>query len=108
MIHIQCVRNNSVPSFFPFFKVSYIKFHQLKFRLFQTFLFQFICSYLFMPLAFLMGVEWKDSFQIAELIGVKTFLTEFFAYHRLSKLIENRKMMNTNDTDVVVLSVSFL
>uniref|UniRef100_A0A672IYY9 Sodium/nucleoside cotransporter n=1 Tax=Salarias fasciatus TaxID=181472 RepID=A0A672IYY9_SALFA len=53
--------------------------------------FSFICSYVFMPLAFMMGVSWEDSFIVAELIGIKTFLNEFVAYQKLSELIKKRK-----------------
>ncbi|RUS70132.1 hypothetical protein EGW08_022103 [Elysia chlorotica] len=52
--------------------------------------FEIICSYLFMPLAYLMGVEWKDAGIVAELIGIKTFLNEFIAYDKLSVFITNR------------------
>ncbi|GFS19200.1 sodium/nucleoside cotransporter [Elysia marginata] len=52
--------------------------------------FEIICSYLFMPLAYLMGVEWKDAGVVAELIGIKTFLNEFIAYDKLSGFITNR------------------
>ena len=52
---------------------------------------QRICSYVLMPLAFTMGVEWEDSFVVAELLGVKTFLNEFIAYSELSKYIKNRR-----------------
>ena len=40
---------------------------------------QLICSYVFVPVAFLMGVEWKDCRIVAELIGTKTFINEFVA-----------------------------
>ncbi|XP_040897932.1 solute carrier family 28 member 3-like [Toxotes jaculatrix] len=53
--------------------------------------FALICSYVFMPLAFMMGVSWEDSFIVAELIGIKTFLNEFVAYQKLSELIKRRK-----------------
>ncbi|KAM9360679.1 solute carrier family 28 member 3-like [Symphorus nematophorus] len=53
--------------------------------------FSLICSYMFMPLSFMMGVSWEDSFIVAELIGVKTFLNEFVAYQKLSELIKRRK-----------------
>ncbi|CAN9513152.1 unnamed protein product [Ophioblennius macclurei] len=53
--------------------------------------FSFICSYVFMPLAFMMGVSWEDSFIVAELIGTKTFLNEFVAYQKMSELIKKRK-----------------
>ncbi|KAJ8032077.1 Solute carrier family 28 member 3 [Holothuria leucospilota] len=52
--------------------------------------FEFICSYVFSPIAFLMGVEWADCFIVAEMIGLKTFLNEFVAYERLAELINNR------------------
>lgn len=43
-----------------------------------------------MPLSFMMGVSWDDSFVVAELIGIKTFLNEFVAYEKLSELIKKR------------------
>ncbi|XP_062237813.1 solute carrier family 28 member 3-like isoform X1 [Platichthys flesus] len=53
--------------------------------------FALICSYVFMPLSFMMGVSWEDSFIVAELLGIKTFLNEFVAYQNLSELIKRRK-----------------
>ncbi|XP_071943638.1 solute carrier family 28 member 3-like [Antedon mediterranea] len=50
--------------------------------------FELICSYVFMPLAFIMGVEWEDCREVAELIGLKTFLNEFVAYLKLAEFIE--------------------
>lgn len=44
-----------------------------------------------MPLSFMMGVSWEDSFIVAELIGTKTFLNEFLAFQKLSELIKRRK-----------------
>ncbi|XP_070763102.1 sodium/nucleoside cotransporter 1 [Enoplosus armatus] len=52
--------------------------------------FQLICSYVFMPVAFMMGVPYDDSFIVAELIGTKLFLNEFVAYEKLSELKKNR------------------
>lgn len=52
--------------------------------------FQLICSYVFMPVAFMMGVPYDESFTIAELIGTKLFLNEFVAYEKLSELKNNR------------------
>lgn len=43
-----------------------------------------------MPIAFMMGVPYKDSFIVAELIGTKLFLNEFVAYQKLSELSSNR------------------
>lgn len=49
-----------------------------------------LCSYLFMPVAYLMGVPWSDAGVVGELIGIKTFLNEFLAYKELAKYMENR------------------
>ncbi|KAJ8005970.1 hypothetical protein DPEC_G00123410 [Dallia pectoralis] len=53
--------------------------------------FSIICSYVFMPFSFLMGVAWEDSFMVGELIGYKTFFNEFVAYERLAELIKRRE-----------------
>ncbi|KAK7811997.1 hypothetical protein U0070_018557 [Myodes glareolus] len=50
-----------------------------------------LCSYIFMPFSFMMGVDWQDSFMVAKLIGYKTFFNEFVAYDHLSKMINLRK-----------------
>nr|XP_020469570.1 sodium/nucleoside cotransporter 1-like [Monopterus albus] len=52
--------------------------------------FQLICSYVFMPVAFMMGIPYDESFTVAELIGTKLFLNEFVAYTQLSQLKANR------------------
>lgn len=51
---------------------------------------QLICSYVFMPVAFMMGIPYEESFTVAELIGTKLFLNEFVAYEKLAKLKLNR------------------
>nr|XP_002734465.1 PREDICTED: solute carrier family 28 member 3-like [Saccoglossus kowalevskii] len=53
--------------------------------------FELICSYVFMPLAWLMGTPWEDCHIVAELIGIKTFINEFVAYLRLAEILENRE-----------------
>lgn len=58
------------------------------------FSFEFICSYVLRPVAFIMGVEWKDCDVVAELLGTKTFLNEFIAYTQLAEFIKNRQTMN--------------
>uniref|UniRef100_A0A7N6A7A6 Sodium/nucleoside cotransporter n=1 Tax=Anabas testudineus TaxID=64144 RepID=A0A7N6A7A6_ANATE len=52
--------------------------------------FQLICSYVFMPVAFMMGIPYDESFTVAELIGTKLFLNEFVAYEKLSELKSQR------------------
>lgn len=69
--------------------------------------FEFICSYVFWPLAFLMGVDTKDCPKVAELVGIKTFINEFVAYTALSTYIKNAEnltwyegLANSNNTNV--------
>ncbi|XP_052078950.1 solute carrier family 28 member 3-like [Mytilus californianus] len=57
----------------------------------DTLTFQFICSYVFYPLAFVLGVDPIDCRRVAELIGIKIFVNEFIAYQSLSVYIDNRK-----------------
>uniref|UniRef100_A0A8C3LQB0 Sodium/nucleoside cotransporter n=1 Tax=Chrysolophus pictus TaxID=9089 RepID=A0A8C3LQB0_CHRPC len=52
--------------------------------------FQMICSYVLMPVAFLMGADWADSPLVAELLGIKIFLNEFVAYQQLATYKKNR------------------
>ncbi|XP_071388285.1 sodium/nucleoside cotransporter 1 [Centroberyx affinis] len=52
--------------------------------------FELLCSYVFMPVAFMMGIPYEEAFTVAELIGTKLFLNEFLAYEKLSELKDNR------------------
>ncbi|XP_077992104.1 solute carrier family 28 member 3-like [Glandiceps talaboti] len=54
--------------------------------------FQLICRYLLYPVAWLMGVDSEDCSNVAELIGIKTFLNEFVAYRQLADYINNREL----------------
>lgn len=56
--------------------------------------FQVICSYLFMPFAFLMGVDWADCNAVGMFLGIKTFLNELVAYVEMAPYIKNRQEMN--------------
>jgi len=60
--------------------------------------FQVICSYLFMPFAFLMGVDWADCNTVGRFLGIKTFLNEFVAYLEMGPYLTNRKEMNGGPT----------
>lgn len=53
--------------------------------------FETICSYVFIPVTYMMGIEWEDCFKCAELLGTKIFLNEFIAYQELSRMIDNKK-----------------
>ncbi|XP_030046217.1 sodium/nucleoside cotransporter 1 [Microcaecilia unicolor] len=45
---------------------------------------QLIISYIFMPVAFMMGVQWDEAQMVAEMLGTKIILNEFVAYEKLS------------------------
>nr|XP_033776980.1 sodium/nucleoside cotransporter 1 [Geotrypetes seraphini] len=45
---------------------------------------QLIVSYIFMPVAFMMGVQWDEAQMVAEMLGTKIILNEFVAYEKLS------------------------
>jgi concentrative nucleoside transporter, CNT family len=53
---------------------------------FQSFSFEYILGQLFRPLAFIMGVEWKDSLEVGSLLGQKTAVNEFVGYLGLSQM----------------------
>jgi len=50
------------------------------------------------PLPFLIGIKAADCRKVAELIGMKTFLTEFIAYQQLSVLTSNRENLESHVT----------
>jgi len=50
--------------------------------------FDFILGKIFIPLSFVMGVDWEDCEKVSRLIGIKTILNEFIAYRELGVLIE--------------------
>ena len=54
------------------------------------FLLQLICSYLFWPIVFLMGVAPADCRIVARMVGIKTFINEFLAYEDLGNVRQNR------------------
>jgi len=49
---------------------------------------QLILGYLFMPLALIMGVSWKDAFVVGDLLGTRMVLNELIAYSKLGPLRE--------------------
>lgn len=48
--------------------------------------FEWLFSKLFIPLAWVIGVEWKDCENVGKLIATKTILNEFVAYERLGRM----------------------
>ena len=55
----------------------------------KTFTFEFILGKIFIPLAYMMGVEWNECEQVGLLIGMKTAVNEFIAYRNLG-LVMNK------------------
>lgn len=51
---------------------------------------QLILSYIFMPVAFMMGVEWDEAGPVGEMLGTKIILNEFVAYRMLADYKANR------------------
>nr|CAD7205478.1 unnamed protein product [Timema douglasi] len=43
-------------------------------------------GYIFIPLAWVMGVEWEQCQDVAKLVGLKTMVNEFVAYQELGVL----------------------
>ncbi|OWF53707.1 solute carrier family 28 member 3-like [Mizuhopecten yessoensis] len=58
------------------------------------FTFEFLCSYIFMPLALVMGVRWQDCGKVAKLIGKKIFINEFLSFADLGQMIKNDELDN--------------
>ncbi|CAH1792805.1 unnamed protein product [Owenia fusiformis] len=54
--------------------------------------FQFFCSYLFLPVSLCMGVEWKDARNVASLVGLKLFTSEFLAYGEMGEMIDRGEL----------------
>uniref|UniRef100_A0A182MDH2 Sodium/nucleoside cotransporter n=1 Tax=Anopheles culicifacies TaxID=139723 RepID=A0A182MDH2_9DIPT len=59
---------------------------------------EWICGYIFRPLAFVMGVSWKDSEQVGQVIGIKTVVNEFVAYQRLGEFIRDDSITKRSAT----------
>ncbi|XP_077863744.1 solute carrier family 28 member 3-like [Saccoglossus kowalevskii] len=54
--------------------------------------YEVICSWVFIPLAFVMGVDWEDCAIVAELIGIKIFTSVLVSYDKLSVIVANRDL----------------
>ncbi|XP_052896214.1 solute carrier family 28 member 3-like [Anopheles moucheti] len=59
---------------------------------------EWVCGYIFRPLAFVMGVSWKDSEQVGQVIGIKTVVNEFVAYQRLGEFIRDEVITKRSAT----------
>ena len=56
----------------------------------------------------MMGVHWEDSYAVAELLGIKTFLNEFVGYTELAKIICNRRLQLVGQRMITVSDNFFL
>ncbi|CAL1543281.1 unnamed protein product [Lymnaea stagnalis] len=56
----------------------------------RDFTLQWICSYLFYPLALSLGVDVIDGYKVADLLGMKVLVNEIIAYTKLAKYRKNR------------------
>jgi CNT family concentrative nucleoside transporter len=46
-----------------------------------------ISGYLFMPVAWVMGVPWQECASVGELLGTKVLFNEFISYQRMQEMI---------------------
>ncbi|XP_021935127.1 solute carrier family 28 member 3-like isoform X2 [Zootermopsis nevadensis] len=53
---------------------------------------EYLMGKVLIPLAWVIGVEWKECEDVAQLIGVKTAINEFVAYGQLGKLKLDKKL----------------
>ena len=53
---------------------------------------QFILGKVFMPLSWLIGVDWKDCEAVGNVIGTKTIVNEFVAFRVLGDYIERNEI----------------
>ncbi len=64
--------------------------------------FQYLLSFPFAPLAWLMGIPWQDCFVVGELIGEKTVLNEMIAYMRFGELLRDNPNFITQRSMMIV------
>ena len=59
---------------------------------------EWLFSYLFAPIAWLMGVPWEDCLKVGVLLGKKTIINEFVAYLDLKQFIDNSQNIAQGET----------
>lgn len=65
---------------------------------------EIIFGYLFAPLAWVMGIPWKDCLLAGELLGLKWFATEFVAYGRLGEWLAEDSGVELAERSVTILT----
>ncbi|MFP6750807.1 MAG: nucleoside transporter C-terminal domain-containing protein, partial [Pirellulaceae bacterium] len=63
-----------------------------------------ILGYLFYPFAWLMGIEARDCFHAAELLGMKIAVTEFIAYDQLKQWMEPGSGVELSERTVMIVT----
>ena len=61
-------------------------------------------SYLFAPLALLMGVEWADCFHVGELLGVRMVTNELVAYEMMAEWIRDGSEVQLSERSEIILT----
>lgn len=51
--------------------------------------FEWILGYMFVPVAFIMGIDFSECHQVGRLLGIKSVANEFIAYRELGLLIQS-------------------
>ncbi|MBS0203663.1 MAG: NupC/NupG family nucleoside CNT transporter [Planctomycetes bacterium] len=61
-------------------------------------------GYAFAPLAWLMGIEWKDCWHAGQLLGLKMATTEFVAYEEFSRWLKPESTVHLQPRTVVIMT----
>jgi CNT family concentrative nucleoside transporter len=61
-------------------------------------------GYAFAPLAWLMGIEWKDCLHAGQLLGLKMATTEFVAYEELSRWLKPDSTVHLQPRTVAIMT----
>ncbi len=65
-----------------------------------------ILGWLLAPVAWLMGVSWRDAHTVGALLGIKTVLNEFYAYLRLSNILGTPGALQPRSIIIVTYALS--
>ncbi len=63
-----------------------------------------LLGYLFAPLAWVMGIEWRDCLLAGELLGKKTVLNEFIAFQQLSAWLKPDSEVVLQERSIMILT----
>lgn len=66
---------------------------------------QFILGKVFMPLSWLIGVDWEDCEAVGNVIGTKTIINEFVAFRVLGDYIENNEISVSFFFELILMGV---